>query len=120
GWYNDWRDGMNDYSSELRKRTVRFIESSFESPYSWNSWGAIQTELNLDKAKAVVDFFADSIPYFRNEGAAYIGLDSYWDNMIEGGMEGACSKLPALAEYCRSRGLKPGISWALFVDWGKT
>lgn len=120
GWYSDWRDGMNDYSSELRKRTVRSIESSFESPYSWNSWGAIQTELNLDKAKAVVDFFADSIPYFRNEGAAYIGLDSYWDNMIEGGLEGDFSKLRAFAEYCRNRGLKPGIYWAPFVDWGKT
>lgn len=119
GWYNDWREGMNQYSIEVRKGTARRVQSQFESPYSWNSWGAIQTELNLDKAKAVVDFFADSIPFFRNENAAYIGLDSYWDHMIEGGLEGDFSKLRQFAEYCRSRGLRPGIYWAPFVDWGK-
>jgi len=120
GWYADWREGMNTYSRELSERTPRNVKSKFESPYSWNSWGAIQSDLNLDKAKAVVNFFADSIPFFKNGDVAYIGLDSYWDNMIEGGLEGDFSKLREFAEYCRSRGLRPGIYWAPFVDWGKT
>lgn len=119
GYYNDWRSGMSQYAEQLKIETPRYVQSSFETPYSWNSWGAVQTKLNLENASAVVDFFADSIPYFRNNGVAYIGLDSYWDNMIDGGLEGDFSKLREFADYCRKKGLKPGIYWAPFVDWFK-
>lgn len=90
------------------------------TPLGWNSWGAIQTKLDLHKAKAVVDFFSDSCKGFRNEdGTLYIDLDSFWDNLVKGGMDGDVSQLTTFVEYCRSKHVKPGIYWAPFADWGK-
>ena len=120
GYFNDWRDGLDEFGKANAITEPRYIfDWNGPTPFGWNSWGAIQTSLSLDKAKAVVDFFAESLPDFRNGETAYIDLDSYWDNMISGGFEGDFSNLIAFVNYCKSKGLKPGIYWAPFVDWGK-
>lgn len=120
GYFNDWRDGLEEFGKANAIAEPRYIFSwDGPTPFGWNSWGAIQTDLSLDKAKAVVDFFAENLPDFRNGETAYIDLDSYWDNMISGGFEGDFSNLVAFVNYCKSKGLKPGIYWAPFVDWGK-
>jgi alpha-galactosidase len=86
-------------------------------PFGWNSWGVIQEKLTFEKATRVVDFFAAEIPAFRNGRTAYIDLDSFWDNFT-GGMKGDYSKLKEFADYCKSKGLEPGVYWAPFTDWG--
>ncbi len=120
GYFDDWRLGMEEYGRANVVAEPRYVfEWDQPTPFGWNSWGAIQTDLSLDKAKAVVDFFVESLPDFRNGETAYIDLDSYWDNMVSGGLEGDFSNLVAFANYCKSKGLKPGIYWGPFVDWGK-
>lgn len=120
GYFDDWRLGMEEYGRANAVAEPRYVfEWNQLTPFGWNSWGAIQTDLSLDKAKAVVDFFVESLPDFRNGETAYIDLDSYWDNMVSGGLEGDFSNLVAFANYCKSNGLKPGIYWGPFVDWGK-
>ena len=119
GYYDDWRTGMEDYGTSTRVFDGKYIKTwNQPTPFGWNSWGSIQTDLNLENAKGVVDFFADEIPLFRNGETAYIDLDSYWDNMVDGGLEGDFSKLKEFVEYCKEHNLKPGIYWAPFVDWG--
>ena len=121
GIYDDWRAGMDDYGKANAIAEPRYIfDWTNPVPFGWNSWGAIQDKLNLDKAKAVAQFFSASLPKFRNGETAYIDLDSYWDNMVSGGIEGDFTQLIAFVNYCKERGLKPGIYWAPFVDWGKT
>jgi alpha-galactosidase len=121
GRFNDWRDGMETYASLNMLFGPRYIFSwTKPTPIGWNSWGAIQEKITYDKAKAVVDFFYDSCKTFRTaDNSLFIDLDSFWDNMAEGGIDGNLTKLKAFAAYCKQKGFKPGIYWAPFTDWGK-
>jgi len=121
GLYDDWRTGLDDYGKANALAEPRYIFSwNKPTPFGWNSWGAIQDKINLAKAKAVVNFFAASLPKFRNDNTAYIDLDSYWDNMVSGGWGGDYSQLLDFVNTCKAKGLKAGIYWAPFVDWGKS
>ncbi|RFS26548.1 alpha-galactosidase [Chitinophaga silvatica] len=117
----DWQRGLEKYADANISTEGRFIEKWQKAkPVGWNSWGSIQTKLSLAKAKGVVDFFADSCKGFRAaDGTMFIDLDSYWDNLAPGGMNGDFSQLTEFSNYCKAKGLKPGIYWAPFVDWGK-
>ncbi|MDB5148680.1 MAG: alpha-galactosidase [Mucilaginibacter sp.] len=119
GWFADWRNGMEEFGKANRIAEPPYIFNwTKPTPVGWNSWGVMQEKLNYDKAIKVADFFADSIPSFRNGNTAFIDLDSFWDNMISGGWEGDFSKLKSFADYCKSKGLQPGVYWAPFTDWG--
>lgn len=122
GYYNDWRNGFEEYGKANALAEPRYIfDWTGGTPFGWNSWGAIQADLNLPKAKAIVDYFTDQVPTFRNgDNTLFIDLDSYWDNLTPGGLTGDFSQLTDFADYCKTKGLKPGIYWAPFVDWGKT
>lgn len=114
GFFNDWRDGMEEFGKSNRIAEPPYIFNWTQpTPFGWNSWGSIQSGLNLTNAEAVVDFFANTLTGFRNGSTAYIDLDSYWDNLND-------TQLKQFADYCKLKGLKPGVYWAPFVDWGKT
>jgi len=119
GVFADWRSGMETYARANRIAEPPIVFNwKAATPVGWNSWGAMQEKITLEKANQVVDFFADSLKTFRSNGVAYIDLDSYWDNLLKGGLTGDYSKLKSFADYAKSKGLKPGIYWAPFVDWG--
>jgi len=110
---DDWRTAFDTYGEVAVLSQPKYIHDwTASKPMGWNSWGAIQANLNLVKAKAVVDFFQNDVPAFRTEdNTLYLDLDSYWDNMTD-------AELAEFASYCTTRGMKPGIYWAPFVDWG--
>lgn len=118
---NDWRNGFETFGNAVAIAEPRYISSwTGGTPFGWNSWGAIQNNLNLAKAKSVVDFFAGQCTGFRTiDSTLYIDLDSYWDNLSSGGLTGDFSQLTAFVNYCNSKGFKPGIYWAPFADWSK-
>jgi len=119
GWYDDWRAGLEDFAKHAAMRQMpRWSDAT---TFGWNSWGAMQDKLTLPKAKAVVDFFHDSCRSFRTaDNTLYIDLDSYWDMLLQGGLDGDYSRLKEFCDYCKSKGFQPGIYWAPFVDWGKS
>lgn len=116
GHFNDWRFGMETFA-----RNIRAVEKPVvadwkgPTPVGWNSWGVMQEKLSFEKATEVVDFFAENLKQFRIGETCYIDLDSYWDNMLKGD---DYSLLKKFADYCKAKGLKPGIYWAPFTDWG--
>jgi len=119
GYFDDWRQGLEEYGKANRIADPPYIFNwTAPTPVGWNSWGVIQDKLTFEKATKVVDFFADSLPTFRTGKTAFIDLDSYWDSMVTGGMKGDFSKLKAFADYCKKKGLQPGVYWAPFTDWG--
>ena len=119
GAFDDWRSGMETYAKANRTAEPPVVFNwKAATPIGWNSWGAMQEKITLEKANQVTDFFADSLKAFRSGDVAYIDLDSYWDNLLNGGLHGDYSKLKAFADHAKSKGLKPGIYWAPFVDWG--
>ncbi|MBD1384679.1 alpha-galactosidase [Mucilaginibacter rigui] len=116
GYFNDWRNGMENYAKANRIAEPPYVFNwDKQTPVGWNSWGVIQEKLTYEKVTKVADFFADSIPAFRTGNTAYIDLDSYWDNLVS---NGDYSKLKAFADYCKAKGLQPGVYWAPFTDWG--
>ncbi|MBO9202373.1 MULTISPECIES: alpha-amylase family protein [Niastella] len=122
GLYDDWRNGMEEYAAANKGNKAQGIAKwEKPTPIGWNSWGALQTKLTIGKAKDVVDFFSDSCKGFRTaDSSLFIDLDSYWDNMVKGGLDGDIRQLKEFVTYCKSKGFKPGIYWAPFVDWGKS
>jgi alpha-galactosidase len=122
GWFDDWRIGLETYGKSNAEMGSRYIfQWTKATPFGWNSWGAMQDKLTLSRAKTVVDFFHDSCGVFRTvDSTLYIDLDSYWDLLLKGGIQGDYSQLTAFCDYCKSKGFQPGIYWAPFVDWGKS
>jgi alpha-galactosidase len=119
GHYDDWRTGMEEFAKANRIAEPPVVFNwTKPTPVGWNSWGVIQEKLNYEKAIKVADFFADSLSTFRTGNTAFIDLDSYWDFMLKGGLEGDYSRLKQFADYCKSKGLQPGVYWAPFTDWG--
>jgi len=116
----NWQDGMDEFAKFQRKLFPPYVKTWPDAtPVGWNSWGVIQDKLSWENATGSVDYFKNNIPNFRNEnGKAYIDLDSFWDNMVPGGMSGDYSKLKEFVNYCNSAGLEPGAYWAPFTDWG--
>ncbi|MEQ8238580.1 MAG: hypothetical protein RIA69_05165, partial [Cyclobacteriaceae bacterium] len=120
GLFEDWRIGMEEFGkANVIAEPQYLFEWTGLAPLGWNSWGSIQDDLNLQNAKAVADFIANELPGFRREGTAFVNLDSYWDNMADGGLEGDFSQLTEFVEHCKALGLKPGIYWGPFIDFGK-
>lgn len=121
GYFDDWRQGMEVYAANNRLTEPPVIKSWTKStPVGWNSWGVLKDKINLKAAKGVVDFFADSCKTFRTqEHTLFIDLDSYWDAMVKGGLDGNTDELKAFVAYCKAKGFEPGIYWAPFTDWGK-
>lgn len=114
GFFDDWRKGMEAYAAANKIAEPPVIHAwKKATPMGWNSWGVLQTKLNLQNAKSVIDFFADSCKGFRNaDNTLYIDLDSYWDNLKE-------NELKEFVAYCKSKQFVPGIYWGPFADWGK-
>lgn len=116
----DWRINMEDYAKIHRQLSPPYVHKwAGATPVGWNSWGVIQEKINYQNATGTARYFADEIPNFRNDdGEAFIDLDSFWDNMTPGGMTGDYTQLKKFVDYCDSLGLKPGVYWAPFTDWG--
>lgn len=122
GFFADWREGMEIFAQENRKMHPRSISDwQGPTPMGWNSWGVLKEKIRFDQAMKVVDFFADSLKGFRMaDHTLFIDLDAFWDNMTPGGIDGDVSKLSAFVAHCKQKGLKPGIYWTPFADWGKS
>ncbi|PWG80544.1 alpha-amylase family protein [Pararcticibacter amylolyticus] len=119
GYFDDWRSGLEEYGKASRQAEKPYVFNwNKATPVGWNSWGVLQANINYSNASRVVDFFADSLRNFRSGNDVYVDLDSYWDKMIKGGLEGDYSELKSFAAYCLSRGVQPGVYWAPFTDWG--
>lgn len=111
---SDWRTGFEEFAQANAALQPKYIfDWTAPKPIGWNSWGAMQSNINLAKVNAVVDFFHDDCPAYRTEdNTLFIDLDSYWDNMTD-------AQLAQFVTYAKSKGFKAGIYWAPFVDWGK-
>lgn len=114
GFFENWCDGLEAYAKanaliappKTWKKAV---------PFGWNSWGALQFNLNYEKAMEVSDFIKENLQnnnFINPDGTLYIGLDSGWDSMNEG-------QLKSFTEKCKSNGQIGGIYWTPFTDWAR-
>ncbi|RYG54332.1 MAG: alpha-galactosidase [Chitinophagaceae bacterium] len=122
GYFSDWRDGMETFAKlNGRLHPRKLFNWNRPTPMGWNSWGVLRDKITFENAMGVVDFFADSCKNFRTtDNTLFIDLDAFWDNMTPGGLDGDVSKLKTFVAQCKAKGLKPGIYWTPFADWGKS
>ncbi|CAN1564569.1 Alpha galactosidase, C-terminal beta sandwich domain containing protein [Fimbriimonadaceae bacterium] len=111
GLYADWRQGLERYG-ELSAKVVPPLKWSGKVPFGWNSWSGHKSKLQASDADAAIEFVRDELPHLRNDGTAYINLDSYYDNL-------STDQLKAFVKKAHDSGLKAGIYWSPFVNWGE-
>lgn len=114
GIFEDWREGLDEYALANAKISPP-REWNKAVPFGWNSWGALQFNLNYSKAIEVSNFFKNNLQnnHFSNsENTVYMGLDSGWDKFTE-------NELKQFVDTCKANGQKAAIYWTPFTDWRK-
>lgn len=111
GHYPDWRTGLERYG-DLNAKVVPPLKWNGKVPFGWNSWSAHKSKLQASDADAALEFIRIELPGLRNDGTAYINLDSYYDNL-------SVDQRKAFTKKAHDSGLKAGIYWAPFVNWGE-
>ena len=114
GFFRNWCDGLEAYAKA--NATVAPPKAWGKAvPFGWNSWGALQFNLNYDKAMEVSDFFKEKLQsngFVNQDKIVYIGLDSGWNCFSE-------EQLKSFIEKCKANGQIGGIYWTPFTDWGR-
>lgn len=112
GFYEDWQNGMDEFAKANTVVTPPKTDGG-SVPFGWNSWGSVQTDLNLNTANKISDYIAENLqPGWQQseDDVVYVVLDSYWDNLSD-------SQLKTFVNHCKKNGQEAGIYWAPFVSW---
>ncbi len=111
GFYDDWRDGMEEFGEVNSKIAPPRIWKE-GTPFGWNSWAALAQNVNYEGAVSVSDFFKEELQPqgFENDNVVYIGLDSFWDNFTK-------EQLRDFVKHCEANGQRACIYWCPFSDW---
>ncbi|MDX2065354.1 MAG: hypothetical protein SFX74_06390 [Fimbriimonadaceae bacterium] len=111
GVYADWRDGLERYG-DLNAIIQPPLPWKGGVPFGWNSWSGHKSSVQGTDATAALNFILTELPLFRSGNTAYINLDSYYDNLSP-------AERVALVQQAHASGLKAGIYYAPFVNWGE-
>lgn len=112
GFYDDWQVGMEEFATANTVVTPPKTDGG-SVPFGWNSWGAVQSDINLNTANKISDYIAKNLQdsWKTSEGdVVYVVLDSYWDNLSD-------TQLKSFVKHCKENGQEAGIYWAPFVSW---
>ncbi len=112
GFYSNWKDGMREYARINTTFAPKRKSVTDTNPVGWNSWGAVQTDLNYETAIATSDYIKDNFQQIwqKNGETVYINLDSYWDNMND-------EQLRNFVRHCEENNQTAGIYFSPFVSW---
>lgn len=122
----NWQKSITNYAKVSAELTPKRDSGIDGVPVGFNSWGAIQGDINFDKAVAVSDTikanYQDNMEYAGNK--VFINLDSFWkegfsykDGKQDGGGEFSEEKIKEFVEHCKANGQEAGIYWCPFVCW---
>lgn len=112
GLFDDWRDGMETFG-DINAVYAPKRPWDGPTPFGWNSWGGMATNVNFDGVMSVSDFVKENIQDkggFAPDNVVFIGLDSYWGNLNWDQLQEFCDK-------CRTNGQIPGIYTTPFTNW---
>lgn len=111
GYFDDWRDGMEEYGSANTKN-VPMLNWDDGVPFGYNSWYGQGSSVNYKESIEVSDFIKElgGNSFKGDNDVAYINLDSYWDSFSD-------EELKQFVEHCHANGQRAGIYWSHFVFW---
>jgi len=111
GCYDDWRAGLERYG-DLNALVTPVLPWPGSAPFGWSSWSGHKAKVKAEHAEAATEFVDKQMPWFRDNGTAYLNLDSFWDNLTK-------VQRREFVERCHQAGLKAGIYYTPFTAWGK-
>ncbi|HEY0867085.1 MAG TPA: hypothetical protein VGE01_06900, partial [Fimbriimonas sp.] len=111
GLYSDWRHGLERYG-DLNAIVQPPLAWKGEVPFGWNSWSGHKAKVSNEAMLAALEFVHKDLPWLRSGDTAYINFDSFWDNLTR-------EQRVAFTEKVHAAGLKAGIYWTPFVNWGE-
>lgn len=114
GGFADYRTGMEQYGDANAKVAPPLPLSPQLPqgvPVGWNSWGAFGSDLSYQDVIDTSNYFKTHLAELNNNGAVYINLDSYWDNLTQ-------EQLSQAVATIKGNGQQAGIYWGPFVYWG--
>ena len=114
GVFENWCDGLEAYA---KANAVIAPPKAWKKavPFGWNSWGALQFNLNYEKAMEVSDYIKENLQnnnFVNPDQTVYVGLDSGWDSFSD-------EKFKSFVDKCKSNGQVGGIYWTPFTDWAR-
>ncbi|MBB6730145.1 CBM35 domain-containing protein [Cohnella zeiphila] len=114
GGFADYRTGLEEYgkaNAVVAPPLPLSADLPQGVPVGWNSWGAFGSGLSYQDVVDTSNYFHDHLPLMNNDGATYVNLDSYWDNLSD-------QQLGQAVSVIKGNGQNAGIYWGPFVYWG--
>ncbi|MBS1703820.1 MAG: alpha-galactosidase [Armatimonadetes bacterium] len=108
---DDWRAGLERYG-DLNAMVQPKLPWKGPVPMGWNSWSGHKDKVTYNDAVSALNFVHTELPWLRTGDTAYINFDSFWDNLTR-------EQRVDFVKKCHAAGLKAGIYWTPFVNWGE-
>ncbi len=111
GLYPDWRNGLERFG-DLNGIVQPKLSWSGAVPFGWNSWSGYKNKVTLTAMDGALAFIKKDVPWLRSGGVAYLNFDSFWDNLTR-------EQRVEYVKRVHAAGLKAGVYWTPFVNWGE-
>lgn len=111
GFYKDWRAGLERFG-DLNAIVQPKLKWKGGVPFGWNSWSGYKNKVTLEAMDGALTFLKRDLPWLRSGGVAYLNFDSFWDNLTR-------EQRVKYVTRVHAAGLKAGIYWTPFVNWGE-
>ena len=108
---DDWCTGMETFG-EVCALIAGKAKYDGPTPYGWNSWGGMGTNVNFEGVMSVSDFMKENIQDKGGfgDGVVFIDLDSWWSGID-------WDRLKIFCDHCYENGQIPGIYWYPWCDF---
>ncbi|CAM4146403.1 hypothetical protein KIPE111705_42675 [Kibdelosporangium persicum] len=124
GYFDDWRTGMETFGRANAKVTgTRTWDKG--TPFGYNSWGGLGSAVaNPALMNETSDFIAGRLPEFKGESKPYVGIDSYWDALLDPQWQfenpgTSWKKLEDYVAHVRANGQEPALYFQPFTNFWK-
>jgi alpha-galactosidase len=122
GYFDDWRAGMETFGRANAKVTGQRT-SDQGTPFGFNSWGGLGAAVaNPDLISQTSDFVAADLPQWHGDSKPYVGLDSYWDALLDPQWQfespgTSWKKLEDYVAHVRANGQEPAMYFQPFTNF---
>jgi alpha-galactosidase len=123
GYFDDWRSGMESFGRANAKVTGQRQPVAQGTPFGFNSWGGLGSAVgNQDLMTQTSDFIAEDLPKWQGTGKPYVGIDSYWDALLEPQWQfespgTSWKKLEDYVAHVKANGQEPALYFQPFTNF---
>jgi alpha-galactosidase len=115
GYFEDWRDGMEEFGAANRI-VAPPLPWKGEAPLGWNSWAAYGCRITPGTMMGVSDFLRNDLRDrgYGKDAAVYVN----WDSACSSPLAFKGEEYEATARHIKANGQHPGIYFSSFAVWG--